>query len=226
MITHSKQMQNGCYKHSNNDMDISMLMDAAQPGPRLNIKTAFPRYGDSHLKIRRSRDRLIFNMGIPILVRRHLYFETDHRIPNRNYENYKIVASRTWAKCMRNCNFQLNMGTCVPSVLSISFLILVKCVTWPILVSNHVNDLPWSNDPVLTNFVWNVMIMPEHQDTFSMLIANQTHTHIHTNTHAHTHAHAHRNNLHDTPCKYFWIKRNDLLTVSSNVLGYFINHNY
>ena len=28
------------------------------------------------LKIRRSRDRLIFNMRIPILVRRHLYIET------------------------------------------------------------------------------------------------------------------------------------------------------
>ena len=28
------------------------------------------------LKIRRSRDRLIFNMGISILVRRHLYIET------------------------------------------------------------------------------------------------------------------------------------------------------
>ena len=45
-------------------------------GPCLNIKTVFPRYGDSMLKIRRSRDRLIFNMGIPILVRRHLYIET------------------------------------------------------------------------------------------------------------------------------------------------------
>ena len=38
---------------------------------RLNIKTVFPRYGDSHVK-----DRLIFNMGIPILVRRHLSIET------------------------------------------------------------------------------------------------------------------------------------------------------
>ena len=28
------------------------------------------------LKIRRSPDRLIFNMGIPILVRRHIYVET------------------------------------------------------------------------------------------------------------------------------------------------------
>ena len=33
------------------------------------------------LKIRRSCDRLIFNMGIPILVRRHLYIETAPRSP-------------------------------------------------------------------------------------------------------------------------------------------------
>ena len=32
------------------------------------------------LNIRRSRDRLIFNMGSPILVRRHLYIETVPRI--------------------------------------------------------------------------------------------------------------------------------------------------
>ena len=31
------------------------------------------------LKIRRSRDRLIFNMGIPSLVRRHLYIATAPR---------------------------------------------------------------------------------------------------------------------------------------------------
>ena len=34
-----------------------------------NIKTIFPRYGDSHIKERRSQDRLIFNMCIPILVK-------------------------------------------------------------------------------------------------------------------------------------------------------------
>ena len=39
------------------------------------------------LKIRRSRDRLISNMGIPILVRRHLYIETVPRYP------YSIVKS-------------------------------------------------------------------------------------------------------------------------------------
>ena len=46
------------------------------PGPRLNIKTVYPGIGIPMLKIRRSRDRLIFNMGIPIPVRRHLYTET------------------------------------------------------------------------------------------------------------------------------------------------------
>ena len=49
------------------------------PGPRLIIKTVFPSMRISMLKIRRSRDRLIFNMGIPILVRRHLYIETAPR---------------------------------------------------------------------------------------------------------------------------------------------------
>ena len=38
-------------------------------------KTIFPRYGDPMIKIRRSQDRLIFNMGFPILARWHLYIE-------------------------------------------------------------------------------------------------------------------------------------------------------
>ena len=42
-----------------------------QSGPRLNIKTVFPTYGNSHIK----DNRLIFNVGIPILVR-HLYTES------------------------------------------------------------------------------------------------------------------------------------------------------
>ena len=35
------------------------------------------------LKIRRSRDRLIFNTGIPILVRRHIYIDTAPRSQGR-----------------------------------------------------------------------------------------------------------------------------------------------
>ena len=51
------------------------------PGPRLNINTVFPRYWIPMLKIRRSRDRLIINISIPILVRRHLYIETAPSLP-------------------------------------------------------------------------------------------------------------------------------------------------
>ena len=54
----------------------SSLRHYVSPGPRLNIKTIFPGMGIPMLKIRRSRDRLIFNMGIPILVRWHLHIET------------------------------------------------------------------------------------------------------------------------------------------------------
>ena len=51
----------------------------ARPGPCLNIKTVFPKCGIPMLKIRRSQDRLIFNMGIPILLSRHLYIATGPR---------------------------------------------------------------------------------------------------------------------------------------------------
>ena len=40
-----------------------------------NVKTVFPRYRIPVLKIRRSWDHLIFNLGITILVRWHLYIE-------------------------------------------------------------------------------------------------------------------------------------------------------
>ena len=40
-------------------------------------------YGIPMLKIRRSWERLMFNMGIPILVRRHLYIETASCVPMR-----------------------------------------------------------------------------------------------------------------------------------------------
>ena len=50
------------------------------PGACLNIKPSFQGIGISMLKIRRSRDHLIFNMGIPILVRRHLHIEMAPRM--------------------------------------------------------------------------------------------------------------------------------------------------
>ena len=50
------------------------------PGPSLNIKTVFPM-GIPTLMRRRSRDRLMISMGIPILIR-HLYVETASNFNN------------------------------------------------------------------------------------------------------------------------------------------------
>ena len=41
-------------------------MTDAPPEGRLNIRTLIPAMGIPMLKIRRSRDRLVFTMGIPI----------------------------------------------------------------------------------------------------------------------------------------------------------------
>ena len=46
---------------------------------RGNIKMSSYQYRDPHAKIRRSRDRLIFKMGIPILGKDGLYIETGPR---------------------------------------------------------------------------------------------------------------------------------------------------
>ena len=69
------------------------LWDAQDAGPCLNIKTVFPSsMGILMLKIRRSRDRLIFNMGIPILERRHLYIEADPRSHNELTKDTQCLA--------------------------------------------------------------------------------------------------------------------------------------
>ena len=62
------------------------------PRPRFNIKTIFPRHGIPMLKIRRSWGRLIFNMGIPILERWHLYIDTAPRVIEEDFgENGRSV---------------------------------------------------------------------------------------------------------------------------------------
>ena len=60
--------------------------------PCLNIRTVFPGMGIPILKIRRSCDRLIFNMGIPILVRRRFYIECYDR--NRCQGQGQVITSR------------------------------------------------------------------------------------------------------------------------------------
>ena len=54
------------------DLDINWLL----PGVYLNIKMLSYQYRDPMLKIRRPRDRLIINMGIPISGKDDLYIET------------------------------------------------------------------------------------------------------------------------------------------------------
>ena len=52
------------------------------------------------LKIRRSQDRLIFNMGIPILVRRHLYIETVPRLQLMLSKDCKpwVLVNTSWPR--------------------------------------------------------------------------------------------------------------------------------
>ena len=77
------------------------LLQASDTGHRLNINTVFPGIGIPMLKIRRSLDRLIFNMGIPILVRRHLYTKTaPWLLPSQRTSDVKLdthVGSLEWA---------------------------------------------------------------------------------------------------------------------------------
>ena len=65
---------------SGNGFALNVLLSQQNwwwPGPCLNIKkTSFPSMEIPMIKIRRPWDRLIFNMGIHILVWRHLYIET------------------------------------------------------------------------------------------------------------------------------------------------------
>ena len=54
---------------------IFMESLASAPGPHLNINTVFPGMGIPMLKL---LDHIIFNMGIPMLVRYHLYIDKAH----------------------------------------------------------------------------------------------------------------------------------------------------
>ena len=52
------------------------LLSLREAGPRLNTKAAFPGIRIAIIKMRRLSDCLIFIMGIPILVKQHLFIET------------------------------------------------------------------------------------------------------------------------------------------------------
>ena len=56
--------------------NLCVLVMVYPPDPVSILRPSFPGIGVPMLKIRRSVRPLIFNMGIPLLVRRHLYIET------------------------------------------------------------------------------------------------------------------------------------------------------
>ena len=74
-------------------------------------KDRLPRYGIPMLKIRRYRDRLILNMGIPFLVRRHLYIVTTTLIALLQsvivYPQYQLQYLTIWAQ--PHCNYVREM---------------------------------------------------------------------------------------------------------------------
>ena len=60
-----------------------MCVKAAITRAPSQYKDSLSRYGIPMLKIRRLQNRLIFNIGISILLRQHLYIETAPRFLNK-----------------------------------------------------------------------------------------------------------------------------------------------
>ena len=73
-------LHNGATNHNSTLVQV-MAPHRKQPTTRApsQYKTIFPGMGIPLLKIRQSRDHLILNMGIPILVRQHLNINTAPR---------------------------------------------------------------------------------------------------------------------------------------------------
>ena len=65
------------------------------PYRSINIKTVFPGIRVSIMKIKRSWDRLIFIMGISLLVRRHIYIETIPRWLGSKKLGWFVAAGKT-----------------------------------------------------------------------------------------------------------------------------------
>ena len=115
-------------------------------GP-VSIKPVFPRYRIPMLKIRRSRDRLIFNVGIPKLVRRHLYIETAPRSPSA------MILSVRWRT------------TCDSSMLSngkkfkynLCFFTYIQHVKITIVKWLYHNRVRYRFDIIMTLLLWYVL---------------------------------------------------------------------
>ena len=95
----------------------------------VNLLSTFPGMRITMLKIRWSRDSLIFNMGIPILVRRHLYIETDSWISMWNWAKIKPETYHNTCKKIVASIFGMVMDLCSPYIYFFVWTIY-NCLGW------------------------------------------------------------------------------------------------
>ena len=91
------------------------------------VPNDFIGMGVPMLKIRRSQHRLIFNMGIPILVRWHLYTETPPRIPV-HWSCYKYNVLQFLVDSYESFTFlyfHYTIFLYFQVILTVSFLVLI-----------------------------------------------------------------------------------------------------
>ena len=103
------------------------------PGPRLNIKRVFLGMGIPMLKIRWLWERLIFIMGIPILVRQRLYIE---KVPRCFVATLLPLYNSPWASTI-----------CYKEYI---WFVMHVCVNWDIQAILHI----WEWVLVLVLFGW------------------------------------------------------------------------
>ena len=125
-----------------------------QSGPQLKITTVYPGMGVSILKIKRSWDRLIFIMGIPIPVRQHVNHETGHWICTASIYVIYTMTCKQWhiltrckipygarrgKHCCRN-EYICNVPPCPRPQVHYMFVFLS-----PVATSDAVSSGPYSN---------------------------------------------------------------------------------
>ena len=127
--------------------NVPMIRTRAQS----QCKNRLSRMGISMLKIRRSRDRLIFSTRIPILVRWHLYVETVPRCRVRNMmkrflhppghylslflQYFFDVECATWFVFR---SFQISFGTSLlPFVLKLPWFSISDSVIFGVTTTEH-----------------------------------------------------------------------------------------
>ena len=132
---------------------------AAPYRPRFNIKTIFPIMGIV------TRDKLIFNMGIPILVRRHLYIETAPWILQEDY------------CCMTHGEFELLKWQCTKCLTPATGNICI-CGIKKVFDFNpgcwKQNTGTWSCSSFLMDVVSNEFVSSTHWGRDKMAAVSQT----------------------------------------------------